>query len=156
MKNLFIISLFIVTIFSCSKSDDESISIKDQILTGTVEGKPFTFVAGKAFYDISFDDEEQVSINLTNVVVDCDDYVGDYILSIRARVPRQVGVFDDINIVTLDKGGDGIPFNNLNETVEITSLSETEISGNMKLRNEASSISPESIFEGSFTMSLCQ
>jgi hypothetical protein len=62
-------------------------------------------------------------------------------------------VQDDVNIVTQD--GDNTPFNSLQQSIEITVISETEISGKMSLNKMESTIGPESIFEGSFTIPIC-
>lgn len=155
MKKIVLFLLLTVVVLGCSKDDEnDSESIKDEVLTGTVQGKPFTFKGGKAFNTTTFDDEPGISLNITNVVADCYDSVLDFELRISAVVPNRVGVFNDINIV--DQDGDDMPFNNLDSTVEIMALSATEISGKMKLDRVASSIAEESVFEGSFTLSICE
>lgn len=156
MKKTLVFGLLSLVLWSCS-SDDADYSanetIKDQVLTGTVQGKSFTFQGGKAFGTTTFSDEEGLSLNLTNVAANCDDAVFDFVLSISAVVPNKVGVYNDINIV--DQDGDDLPFNNLDKTVEITAVSETEISGKMKLSRPESSIAEESNFEGTFTLPIC-
>ncbi|WP_194765845.1 hypothetical protein [Tamlana sp. I1] len=154
MKFPLLACFVLVLLFNCSSSDDSSSgsSISNQNLTGTVEGESFTFVAGKAF-ETSFNNEDLYSVNLTNEVVGCEDYVLDYGLKISATVPKSVGVYNDINIVT--QNGNNTPVNNLNRTVEITAVSDTEISGKMKLNKEESPVSEESIFEGAFTVAIC-
>jgi len=150
MKKFGLICFVLLSIYSCSK--DEGREVKDKVLTGTVEGKAFTFKGGKAFITI-FNNQEKVSVNLTNVAADCSSNVFDFELEIRTIVPREIGVFTTINIATQD--GNNTPFNHLNQTVEITALSDTQISGKMKLYKKESSLAGESIFEGTFTIPLC-
>lgn len=139
----------------CSKDDDNATeSIKNQNLTGTVQSKAFTFIGGKAFETTTFDDEPGLSLNLTNVAADCTDAVFDFDLRISAVVPNKIGVYNNINIV--DQDGNDVPFNNLDETVEITALSSTEVSGKMKVSRAESSIAEESVFEGTFTLLICE
>lgn len=155
MKKILLLFLLSIFIIGCSKDDEnDSGDIKDQVLTGIVQGKPFIFKGGKAFGTTTFDDEPGISLNLTNVTANCDAAVFDFELRINAVVPRKVGVFNDINIV--DQDGDDLPFNNLDKTVEITSLSATEISGKMKLNRPETSIAEESVFEGAFTLTICE
>lgn len=149
---IFLFSLFVLV--SCSSDDEGSDSISDQVLTGTLQGESFTFVAGKAFETETSAGELAYSLNLTNVAAVCDDFVGDFDLRISVTVPQEVGVFTDINIV--DQNGNDTPFNNLGETVEITSLTSTSIAGKMKLSRSNSEIAEESIFEGTFTLPICQ
>ncbi len=155
MKKVFLVLSFFIIFYSCSSSDDNNGGgdVKDQVLTGTVEGKPFTYKGGQAFYT-TLGDEELISINLTNESADCSSDIFNFGLRISAWVPRNVGVFSDITIVTQD--GNNTPFNHLGETVEITALSDTEVSGKIKLNDPASGIFPENIFEGTFTMPLCE
>lgn len=144
---------------SCSKSDDGGgDGISDQTLTGSVEGKAFTFVGGKAFETTNFNEETVISLNLTNVAANCDDFISDFVLRISADVPNAIGVYSDINIADRDSndGDGGISFNNNGETVEITAISATKISGKMRISRPASVIAPESVFEGTFTLPLCQ
>lgn len=148
MKKIFLIATIALFVFSCSKDDDEKTTNK--ILTGTVEGKAFTFKGGKALYRDS-NDTENITLYLTNEVADCSDSVLD--LRIIADVPSSVGSYNEINIVTVD--GLGTPFNNIGESVEITAVTETSISGKMTLNHSQSSVSEESIFEGTFTLPIC-
>ena len=155
MKKILVLFLLSIIIIGCSKDgESDSGDIKDQVLTGIVQGKPFTFKGGKSFGTTTFDDEPGISLNLTNVTANCDAAVFDFELRINAVVPNKVGVFNDINIV--DQDGDDIPFNNLDKTVEITSLSATEVSGKMKLNRPETSIAEESVFEGTFTLTICE
>lgn len=155
MKKLLFLVVVGLLCIGCSKDDDTSSdSIKNQNLTGIVQGKAFTFVGGKAFETTTFDDEPGLSLNLTNVSANCDDAVFDFELRISAIVPSQIGVYTNINIV--DQDGNDVPFNNLDETVEITALSSTEISGKMKVSRSESSIAEETIFEGTFTLPICE
>ncbi|MBO0590328.1 hypothetical protein I2486_02815 [Cellulophaga sp. E16_2] len=156
MKKLFWSLILAFTVMSCSSDKDDSSAdtISDQTLTGTVEGKAFTVQGGKAFFRSSTSTEE-ITIYLTNENFGCDSDIFDYTLTINASVPNMVGVYTDVNIVTQD--GNNTPFNNLTETiVEITAVSDTEISGKMKLNKEGSEAFPESIFEGAFTVSICE
>lgn len=155
MKHFFLICLTFFSLLSCSSDDDndDSSSISDQNLSGTVEGNSFTFKGGQAYFRSSSSTEE-ITINLTNEPFGCETSTFDYGLKISADVPNEVGVYTDVNIVTQD--GNNTPFNSIGETVEITAVSATEISGKMKLNKEGSSMFAESIFEGSFTISICE
>ena len=155
MKKIVFLILLSIVILGCSKDNEsDSEGIKDQVLTGIVQGKPFTFKGGKAISTTTYDDEPGISLNITNVIANCDDAVFDFELRISAVVPNKLGVFNDINIV--DQDGDDIPFNNLDNTVEITALSATEVSGKMKLNRAESSIAEKSDFEGTFTLTICE
>lgn len=155
MKKLFWSFILAFTVMSCSSDKDDSSAgdISNQTLTGTVEGKAFTVKGGQAYYRSSSNTEE-ITINLTNVVVGCETSTFEYVLRISADVPNEVGVHTDINIVTQD--GNETPFNSLGETVEITAVSATEISGKMKLNKKGSETFAESIFEGAFTIPICE
>ena len=133
-------------------SDEIDGNISNQNLIGTVLGQDFTFVDGIAF-ETTFGDEVLISVNLTNVGTTCDDSVLDFVLSVRAQVLNQIGVYNDINIV--EQNDNGTPFNNLNQTVEITSIRNTEISGKMKIDRSSSDIAAGSSFEGTFTLPIC-
>ncbi|XMO87162.1 hypothetical protein AAFN75_02505 [Algibacter sp. AS12] len=154
--NKFFLGCFLAfSFFSCSSDDGNDSGVKNEILTGTVEGKPFTFVGGKAF-DTSFNNETLLSVNLTNERADCSSTIFDYGLSISVDVPKAVGTYNDVNIVTKDNDSQDPPFNSIGQTVEITAISATEISGKMKLNREASTIAEASIFEGTFTVPVCE
>ncbi|WP_158974134.1 hypothetical protein [Cellulophaga sp. L1A9] len=156
MKKLFWSLILAVTFMSCSsdKDDSSSSSISDQALVGTVEGEAFTVQGGKAFFRSSTSTEE-ITIYLTNENFGCESDIFDYNLTINTTVPNMVGIYTDVNIVTQD--GNNTPFNHLAETiVEITAVSDTEISGKMKLNKEGTEAFPESIFEGAFTVSICE
>jgi|GEM_PF-3723569 len=155
MKNFFLGCLLIVAFVSCSSDDDGDggVNVKDQLVTGTVQSRPFTFVGGKAFLTTNFNQEEAVSVNLTNVTANCDSSIFDYDLSISVIVPNKIGVFTEVNVVTNDD--DSVPSNHLNETVEITAISATEITGKIKLNDPASGVFKENIFEGTFTLPIC-
>jgi hypothetical protein len=155
MKKLFWSLILAITVVSCSSDKDDSSTdaISNQALTGTVEGKVFTVQGGKAFFRSSTSREE-ITIYLTNEEFGCESDIFDYNLTINATVPNRVGIYSDINIVTQD--GANSPFNSLGETVEITAVSETEISGKMKLNKESSEAFAESVFEGTFTVSICE
>ncbi|GAB1857530.1 hypothetical protein MHTCC0001_23660 [Flavobacteriaceae bacterium MHTCC 0001] len=157
MKKILLVLSIALTVFNCSSSDEDNSggAISDQILTGTVEGRAFTFKGGKAFITTNFEDEEAISLNLTNVEVGCETFVGDYDLSISAIVPNQVGMHQDINIVTHQDGES--PFNHLGQVLEITAISNTEVSGKMRLNFPSNDdFFKESIFEGTFTLTICE
>ncbi|MBU2996996.1 hypothetical protein KO500_11155 [Cellulophaga baltica] len=155
MKKYFALGVLIINMFSCStdKMEDGTTEIEDQILTGTVEGQAFTFMGGMAFSSTNFSDEEVYVLNLTNESVTCETDIFDYGLRISVTVLKEEGEQNDVNIVTQD--GDNTPFNSLQQSIEITMISDTEISGKMSLNKSESSISPESIFEGTFTIPIC-
>ena len=159
MNKFFIFFTALVICTSCS-SDDENDNdggeevVSDAPLTGTLQGEAFTVAGGIAFDTSTFDDEPAISINLTNVAAGCDDDLFDFGLRISAIVPNAVGVYTNINIV--DQAGDGSPFNNPDQTVEITALSNTEISGRLSLSRETSNVEEGSNFEGTFTIPVCQ
>ncbi|WP_157486459.1 hypothetical protein [Maribacter forsetii] len=155
MRKILSITMLCIFLVSCSNDEDSGeIGISDQPLTGILQGESFTFVDGKSFDTITFDDEEALNINLTNVSATCEDFIGDFDLRISFTVPVGVGVYTDINIV--DIKNDETPFNNLDRTVEITSLTETEVSGKLKLERNSNDIAEGSSFEGSFTVPICQ
>ncbi len=155
MKKFFAICFISLSVLSCStdSTDDDSSSVSDEVLTGTVEGQAFTFEGGMAFSSTNFSDEEVYVLNLTNEEVGCEKNLFDYGLRISVTVLKEVGVQNEVNIVTQD--GDNTPFNSLQESIEITMISDTEISGKMSLNKSESTISPESIFEGTFTIPIC-
>lgn len=145
--------LAVILMAACSKSSDEGVS--DKALTGTVAGQSFTFKGGKADYNSESEKEEGlIWLHLTNVVVGCESDVLAYDLSISARVSNIVGEQNYINIIT--NSDEETPFNSLGNSIEITNVSDTEISGKMKLTLEESTIVKESIFEGSFTLPICE
>lgn len=155
MKRFFLVLAISVFFLNCSSDDDDGGGVKNQVLTGTVEGESFTFKGGKAFFTTNFEEEEVVSVNLTNVAVGCESFISMYDLYISVRVPKSIGTHKDVNIVTYKNGNP--PFNHLEETIEITALSDTEISGKIKLNNPASGdLFKENIFEGTFTVAICE
>lgn len=138
--------LFISLIVSCS-SDDDNINennIANQTLQGTVFGNDFTALVGKAF-----DSGDDISVNITNIVADCDSSVLDYDLEISTYVTAEVGVYEGINVV-FNKDGE-TPHNYLSGTVEVTSLTETEIT--VKIKADSSD---NNNIEGSVTVPYCQ
>ena len=147
MKTYFKISLtlLISLMISCSDDDDNSgDNISNQILQGQVFGNDFTALGGKAF-----DSGEDISVNITNIVADCESSVLDYDLEISTYVTPEVGVYEGINVV-FNKEGEA-PYNYLDATVEVTSLTETEIT--VKIKADSSS---DKTVEGTFTVPYCQ
>lgn len=130
---------------SCSDDDDNSgDNISNQILQGQVFGNDFTALGGKAF-----DSGEDISVNITNIVADCESSVLDYDLEISTYVTPEVGVYEGINVV-FNKEGEA-PYNYLDATVEVTSLNDTEIT--VKIKADSSS---DKTVEGTFTVPYCQ
>ena len=147
MKTYFKISLtlLISLMISCSDDDDNSgDNISNQILQGQVFGNDFTALGGKAF-----DSGEDISVNITNIAADCESSVLDYDLEISTYVTPEVGVYEGINVV-FNKDGE-TPYNYLYATVEVTSLTETEIT--VKIKADSSS---DKTVEGTFTVPYCQ
>jgi hypothetical protein len=147
MKTYFKISLtlLISLMISCSDDDDNSgDNISNQILQGQVFGNDFTALGGKAF-----DSGEDISVNITNIVADCESSVLDYDLEISTYVTPEVGVYEGINVV-FNKEGEA-PYNYLDATVEVTSLNDTEIT--VKIKADSSS---DKTVEGTFTVPYCQ
>ncbi len=130
---------------SCSDDDDNSgDNISNQILQGQVFGNDFTALGGKAF-----DSGEDISVNITNIVADCESSVLNYDLEISTYATPEVGVYEGINVV-FNKEGEA-PYNYLDATVEVTSLTETEIT--VKIKADSSS---DKTVEGTFTVPYCQ
>ncbi|MEL0652815.1 hypothetical protein V6246_15445 [Algibacter sp. TI.3.09] len=147
MKTYFKISLtlLISLMISCSDDDDNSgDNISNQILQGQVFGNDFTALGGKAF-----DSGEDISVNITNIAADCESSVLDYDLEISTYVTPEVGVYEGINVI-FNKDGEA-PYNYLAATVEVTSLTETEIT--VKIKADSSS---DKTVEGTFTVPYCQ
>ncbi|GAL62416.1 hypothetical protein [Algibacter lectus] len=146
MKTYFKISLtlLISLMISCSDDDNSGDNISNQILQGQVFGNDFTALGGKAF-----DSGEDISVNITNIVADCESSVLDYDLEISTYVTPEVGVYEGINVV-FNKEGEA-PYNYLDATVEVTSLTETEIT--VKIKADSSS---DKTVEGTFTVPYCQ
>ena len=147
MKTYFKIALtlLITLMISCSDDDDNSgDNISNQILQGQVFGNDFTALGGKAF-----DSGEDISVNITNIAADCESSVLDYDLEISTYVRPEVGVYEGINVI-FNKDGEP-PYNYLGATVEVTSLTDNEIT--VKIKADSSS---DKTIEGTFTVPYCQ
>ncbi|WP_405292518.1 hypothetical protein [Algibacter sp. Ld11] len=148
MKTYFKISLtlLISLMISCSGDDNSNSedNISNQILQGQVFGNDFTALGGKAF-----DSGEDISVNITNIAADCESSVLDYDLEISTYVTPEVGVYEGINVV-FNKDGEA-PLNYLDSIVEVTSLTDTEIT--VKIKAVSSS---ENTIEGIFTVPYCK
>ena len=140
-KLFMLIALSIFTI-GCS-SDDDSKSISNQTLQGSVFGESFTAVGGKAY--TSGDD---LSVNITNETADCSSTIFDYDLYVSTYVTPEVGTYNNVNVIF--HSGDETPYNYLSGTVEVTAISDTEIT--VKILAESSS---EKTVEGVFTVPIC-
>ncbi len=129
---------------SCSDDDNSGDNISNQILQGQVFGNDFTALGGKAF-----DSGEDISVNITNIAADCESSVLDYDLEISTYVRPEVGVYEGINVI-FNKDGEP-PYNYLGATVEVTSLTDNEIT--VKIKADSSS---DKTIEGTFTVPYCQ
>ncbi|WP_158845284.1 hypothetical protein [Algibacter sp. L1A34] len=146
MKTYFKIALtlLISLMISCSDDDNSGDNISNQILQGQVFGNDFTALGGKAF-----DSGEDISVNITNIAADCESSVLDYDLEISTYVRPEVGVYEGINVI-FNKDGEP-PYNYLGATVEVTSLTDNEIT--VKIKADSSS---DKTIEGTFTVPYCQ
>ena len=156
MKKLFVFFTALSLLSSCSRDDGNTGEVPtNQILSGTVQGELFTFAGGLAFETVSLEEQEVLSINLTNTEAGCEESIFDFELRISATVPADVGVYEDVNI-TDRNGRNRTPFNNLNQTVEITAISDTEVSGILSLNRETTDLQEGSTFGGTFTVPICE
>ena len=135
--------LFLFALMSCSSDDSNSNKISNQTLQGKVFGEDFTAVGGKAFTS-----GDNISVNITNEVVGCDETIIDYDLYISTYVTPKVGVYESINVV-FQKDGE-IPLNFFGGTVEVTALTDDEIT--VKILADSSS---DKMIEGTFTVPVC-
>lgn len=150
MKNILKVSVFVLSIFlaSCSDDDGGSTNISDANLSGMVRGEVFEALGGKSF-DTSFNGEELISINITNVVADCDSSIFDYDLYLSTDVPFEVGTYEDNNVVFLKEGETSLNF--LQSTVIVEEITETTVT--VKIASDSSS---EDSVEGTFTVNYCE
>lgn len=133
---------------SCSKNDNSANntpstpSISNQPLSGTVFNDNFTAIDGKAFKS-----DENVSINITNVIAGCSSDVTKYELYLWTQVLSSVGEYS-ANVAFGKKGE--TPLNYFDAKVEVTKLSETEITVKI-LANQSAMHS----VEGTITIPYC-
>ncbi|CAH8284659.1 hypothetical protein EV196_101237 [Mariniflexile fucanivorans] len=100
-------------------------------------------MGGKAY--TSGDD---LSVNITNETADCSSTIFDYDLYVSTYVTPEVGTYNNVNVIF--HSGDETPYNYLSGTVEVTAISDTEIT--VKILAESSS---EKTVEGVFTVPIC-
>ncbi|TCI93063.1 hypothetical protein [Tenacibaculum sp. M341] len=146
MKNIFKITCLFLLVCFVACSDDENVggTVSNEPLKGSVFGETFVALGGKAF-----DSGENVSINITNeVTAVCSSSVLDYNLYISATVPAKVGVYENTN-VSFHKEGE-TPLNVLQSTVEITSVTDSQIM--VKVKSNSSS---DNVVDGLFTVAYC-
>lgn len=144
MKKILKVSVFLVSIFIASCSNDDSfLNISNSNLSGTVSGDSFTAVGGKAF-----DSGDEVSINITNITANCNSSVLDYDLYISTSVPLEKGTYKNTNVV-FQKDGE-TPLNFTNGTVEVVDVTTNTIT--VKIKASAGS---EDTIEGRFAVEYC-
>ena len=149
MKLIYIAILF-VALVSCSDDDqgtDDSgdFIISSQNLQGNVFGTTFLAAGGKSF---ASGDENQISINITNVVANCSDNISDFDLYLSAIVTAEVGQYTtNVSFHSEDE----FPLNYFAGTVEVVDITETQVS--VKVLAESSS---ENTVEGAYTIPLCK
>lgn len=129
---------------SCSDDSDNVGSTLNSPLKGIVFGENFEAKGGRVF--ISGDD---LSINITNVAVDCSSDIFDYILYVSTTVDNKTGTTNKANVVFGKKGE--TPLNVLQSTVIIEFITESEIVVKIK-----ASSSGNDIIEGIFTVPFCK
>lgn len=139
---LSVIVLLVAFLSNCS-SDDSSSSISNQTLQGKVVGENFTASGGKAFLS-----GDNISVNITNMSADCTSSIFDYDLYVSTTITPEVGTYNDVNVVFHSDGE--IPLNYLSSTVEVTAISNAEIT--VKILADSSS---EDTIEGVFTVPIC-
>lgn len=137
-----LIMLFVFAI-SCSSDDDGSSNISNQALQGKVFGESFIATGGKAFSS-----GDNLSVNITNVSADCSSTVFDYNLYVSTSITPEVGTYNNVNVAFLSDVE--IPFNYLSSTVEVTAISDEQIT--VKISADSSS---DNTVEGVFTVSIC-
>ncbi|HYF69294.1 MAG TPA: hypothetical protein VD884_14215 [Ohtaekwangia sp.] len=143
--------LLYATLISCNKDDDAgpSYNFKDQLLSGKIDNE--TFVHGDGFFDN--DDEETVRIVLT--VAQAHDLCeviqeGNEVFFYIDKEEKLTKLGDNQTITLLK---DGSPPYNIFATsgaIEITSITETSISGRIDAR-----VDNESFVNGNFTVYSC-
>ena len=140
---LFMLLLLFAFVINCSTNDDtDSDNISNQTLQGNVFGTDFMAVGGKAF--ASGDD---LSINITDINADCSSLIYDYNLYMSTYVPLEIGIYD-VNVVFNIE--DELPHNYTKGTVEVTAISDTEVTVKILANSSANNS-----VEGTFTVPIC-
>lgn len=147
MKNVikFIAVVVVFAFVACSDSDSENLGgISNTPLEGKVFGTSFKATGGKAFSS-----GNQVSVNITNVVADCNSTIFDYDLYISTTVDNGVGSSNKTNVVFNKKGE--TPLNVIQSTVTVESITLEEVK--IKIKSNSSS---NNTIEGTFTVPFCK
>lgn len=152
MKKIALLIAMFFAVVSCSSDDssDSNGGITDNPVSGTLYGNDFTLGGGKAYFEEIFG-EESVEIWLTADDLGCETLgFTDFPISIIA--PRTEGTHTTGVYVTFTDpdSSDFISVSSGN-TIEIISLTDTEIVGKIK----ASSTSTDNAIEGRFEISIC-
>lgn len=141
-----ILSLVFCLLFICiSCSDDGTFNtLSEETLSGNVFGESFIGVQGRAHVTT----DEFIEIILTSGNFDCNAAIETAPLYLSIAVPDRIGFHKNV-IAIFGKTGEE-PVSELNALVEITAVSDLQVSG--KLRSVGSS---SNNVEGSFQASVC-
>lgn len=156
MKNLsrIVLSLFMLTVMSCSSDEDsgsgDTKAISNNPVSGKLFGKTFQMNSNKA-RNANIFGEESVEVYLSAENLGCG-VLGTSGYPIYIVAPRKVGVHTTNVFLTFNdpNSDDFISLSN-GLTIEIISISETSVVGKVK----AASQSTESSIEGKFESTFC-
>lgn len=152
-----------ILIFSCGDDDDDgpAYDFKDQTATGSINGKSWTFVSGRA--DIS-DGTISIDLSADSDAVPCTTFSfdGPYIFF---YIDNEIGVtelkfdFDDLDnsktatFYDPDEGDFGLNIIAVEGAIEILSVSESEVTGRLDIRDGNDN---SSSVNGTFTVEICE
>ena len=166
VNTLFAIVLFASIAFAISCSEEDLLGIPtentwnflSQNVQGTIEGVAFSLGEGKA--EESFSNSSDLSINLYNsneVITEVCDFFNNESVEVFFDIPAEVGLYElFIDLSALD-GQTVTMFNPVTSVntvaaegaVEITSITDTEVSGRIDARAGETSVN------GNFTITYC-
>jgi hypothetical protein len=153
-QNLALAGLAAVGLAACGGSSGSSISTKP--LAGTVNGQPWMFVDGETDFFLSSNPGDHFFAILydTPVVASCT--VADPPLSkghLILEIPKMPGVYARGGTFVFPDPTTGRDDNDIatTGTLEVTSVSSTQITGGVKMSFDA-----KNTVDGQFTISVCQ
>lgn len=158
MKKLLLFSAICTSLFiiSCNKDDEPgpSFEFKNQDLQGMINGTAWEIASGYA-EDSPWEDTD-LSIELTNVFYDdpCSEFILDGI-QVFFDIPKEVGVYElklatDGQTITLYDPDGSLNTIVVEGAVEITSISDSEVSGRIDGRSD-----DDNHVNGNFTVPFC-
>jgi hypothetical protein len=159
MKRLIYLNLlmFALVFTSCSTDEDSGNGgsegeISDAPLTGKLFGQDFEVNGSRADYTVDFG-EERITVQLSNEDIGCEtgQFSGQFPISIST--PPEEGYTTDVYVIFSDPDSDDFVSVSGDLEIEVTSLSDTEITA--KIRASTISSEPENHIEGKFTASIC-